>query len=82
MIFQRSATGLPMAELVCPTCRKKVAFTDLAEVPYRPFCSRRCKLIDLGKWLNEEYRISEPADDTVGPLPPPPSQTDPDRQGG
>jgi hypothetical protein len=27
---------------------------------YRPFCSERCKLIDLGKWLGEEHRISEP----------------------
>jgi len=28
--------------------------------PNFPFCSKRCKLIDLGKWLNEEYRISTP----------------------
>jgi len=40
-------------------CRKQVTYTSRDEVPYRPFCSRRCKLIDLGKWLNEEYRISE-----------------------
>jgi endogenous inhibitor of DNA gyrase (YacG/DUF329 family) len=26
----------------------------------RPFCSTRCKMIDLGNWLNEAYRISEP----------------------
>ncbi len=25
--------------------------------PYRPFCSERCRLVDLGKWLNEDYRI-------------------------
>jgi endogenous inhibitor of DNA gyrase (YacG/DUF329 family) len=25
--------------------------------PYRPFCSERCKLIDLGAWANEEYRV-------------------------
>lgn len=29
---------------------------------YRPFCSRRCKLIDLGDWLDESHRIAEPAD--------------------
>jgi endogenous inhibitor of DNA gyrase (YacG/DUF329 family) len=28
-------------------------------VPFRPFCGERCKLIDLHRWLNEEYRISE-----------------------
>jgi endogenous inhibitor of DNA gyrase (YacG/DUF329 family) len=27
---------------------------------YGPFCSERCRLVDLGKWLNEEPRISEP----------------------
>jgi len=48
-----------MPTLECPTCRAKVSYRELAEVPYRPFCSRRCKLIDLGRWLNEEYRISE-----------------------
>lgn len=25
-----------------------------------PFCSGRCKMVDLGRWLNEEYRVSEP----------------------
>jgi endogenous inhibitor of DNA gyrase (YacG/DUF329 family) len=28
--------------------------------PLGPFCSDRCKLIDLGKWLGEEYKVSEP----------------------
>ncbi len=36
----------------CPTCKKKVEWEGN---PYRPFCSERCKLIDLGKWLDEEY---------------------------
>ncbi len=34
-------------------------YGSLREVPYRPFCSQRCQQIDLGRWLNEEYRISE-----------------------
>ncbi len=38
----------------CPTCGKKA---DWKENPYRPFCSERCKLVDLGKWVNEEYRV-------------------------
>jgi hypothetical protein len=27
---------------------------------YRPFCSERCKLVDLGKWASEDYRIEQP----------------------
>lgn len=45
----------------CPTCKKHVEWVD--SNPYRPFCSERCKLIDLGAWANEEYRVpSEDAD--------------------
>jgi len=29
-----------------------------------PFCSPRCKQVDLGRWINEEYRISRPLDET------------------
>lgn len=48
--------------LTCPTCKRT------EEVPegfrWRPFCSRRCKLIDLGNWLDEVYRIpAERSDD-------------------
>ena len=52
-----------MARLTCPTCGRGVTYARSEEVPYRPFCSRRCKLIDLGKWLNEEYRIWEPLEE-------------------
>ena len=38
----------------CPTCRKEIAWEDN---PYRPFCSDRCRLIDLGGWAQERYRI-------------------------
>jgi len=45
----------------CPICGKKVKFDDKQKLPPNfPFCSKRCKLIDLGKWLNEEYTISDP----------------------
>jgi len=37
-----------------------VDYTDRAEVPDRPFCCERCRLVDLGKWLNEEYCVSDP----------------------
>ncbi len=41
----------------CPTCKKS---GDWFAGPYGPFCSHRCKLIDLGKWLGGEHAISEP----------------------
>lgn len=41
--------------VACPTCNKLVAWT--AENPYRPFCSKRCKAIDLGAWAAEEYAV-------------------------
>jgi endogenous inhibitor of DNA gyrase (YacG/DUF329 family) len=44
----------------CPTCGKAVAWE--AKSRWRPFCSERCKLIDLGEWLTENHRI--PDDDT------------------
>jgi endogenous inhibitor of DNA gyrase (YacG/DUF329 family) len=39
----------------CPNCRKE---TPWEGNPDRPFCSERCKLIDLGAWAKEEYRIA------------------------
>lgn len=40
----------------CPICGKSVAQHD----PAHPFCSSRCRLVDLGKWFNGEYSISGP----------------------
>ncbi len=45
--------------LRCPTCRKIV----LAGEPDFPFCSDRCRLIDLGKWVSGGYVISSPFND-------------------
>jgi len=42
---------------ICPRCGQKVNFS---KNPYRPFCSKRCKMADLGSWLKEEYYISSP----------------------
>ena len=39
----------------CPICKKETPW-DGNE--YRPFCSERCSLIDLGKWASDEYRIA------------------------
>jgi endogenous inhibitor of DNA gyrase (YacG/DUF329 family) len=50
-----------MKTVKCPICEKDVEFQEKKKLPPNfPFCSQRCKLIDLGKWLNEEYKISEP----------------------
>ena len=40
--------------ITCPLCKKT---TTWEENPWRPFCSERCRLIDLGKWASGEYRI-------------------------
>jgi endogenous inhibitor of DNA gyrase (YacG/DUF329 family) len=43
----------------CPVCRELTEFSS--ENKFRPFCSERCKLIDLGLWANEEYKIASNA---------------------
>jgi endogenous inhibitor of DNA gyrase (YacG/DUF329 family) len=40
--------------VACPVCRKK---TEWEGNPFRPFCSERCKMLDLGTWAGEGYRI-------------------------
>ncbi len=54
----------------CPICKKKTCYYGN---PYRPFCSERCKLIDLHNWLSERYRFSTPvkdqAQDSPSPMP-------------
>ncbi|GAA3895396.1 hypothetical protein GCM10022228_03060 [Halomonas cibimaris] len=52
-----SAVALP-----CPECGTRVLWA--AQSVYRPFCSRRCQLLDLGAWADESHRIrGEPAMD-------------------
>ena len=50
--------------VACPTCGKAAPWAP--DNRYRPFCSERCKQIDLGAWANEEYRVpgAEPEVDT------------------
>ena len=47
----------------CPRCGKRVPFEGN---PFRPFCSERCKLIDLGNWVSGVYRAPGPADPSSG----------------
>lgn len=42
-------------EIKCPQCGRLTVFSS--ENPFRPFCSERCRLIDLGQWAEESYRI-------------------------
>jgi endogenous inhibitor of DNA gyrase (YacG/DUF329 family) len=42
--------------MICPICKKTFADSD-ENRKYRPFCSRRCQLIDLGNWLGERYAV-------------------------
>ncbi len=51
--------------MLCPICKKQVEWEGN---PYRPFCSERCKLIDLGTWAGEGYKIE--GDDTDGDIAP------------
>ncbi len=43
--------------VTCPTCGKSVIWSS--ESTWRPFCSDRCRLIDLGDWLDENHRIPD-----------------------
>jgi uncharacterized protein len=52
-----------LRSLRCPTCRKLVLRDD----PEFPFCSERCRIIDLGKWASGGYVISTPAWDPDAP---------------
>ena len=47
------------AAVACPHCGKPVSW-DAASI-YKPFCSERCRLIDLGGWLSERHAIPDDA---------------------
>ena len=52
----------------CPTCGTAVVWGP--QSPQRPFCSERCRLIDLGAWATDSYRVEgdSPLDDESDPL--------------
>ena len=50
----------PTVKLRCPICKNPVTSSD----PEFPFCSERCRTIDLGKWASGQYVISSPLRDT------------------
>ena len=45
----------------CPQCSKEVLWNS--ESKWRPFCSERCRLIDLGEWFEEDHTIASPLEE-------------------
>ncbi|MGI6680751.1 MAG: DNA gyrase inhibitor YacG [Bdellovibrionota bacterium] len=43
----------------CPYCKKEIVESKIEDLSWLPFCSKRCKLIDLGAWASEKYVIPE-----------------------
>lgn len=52
-----------MSGATCPTCRRPAIRQGNKLFP---FCSERCQLVDLGRWLNEEYRVPDEPDASGG----------------
>lgn len=46
-----------MMEVSCPNCKKTVQWSQ--ESKWKPFCSERCRMIDLGDWIDEKNRIAD-----------------------
>ena len=60
------------ARVNCPTCHREL---DWDGAPFRPFCSERCRLIDLGAWFTGQHAIpgdTAPADEDTAPATPSP----------
>ncbi|MDH5642309.1 MAG: DNA gyrase inhibitor YacG [Nitrospira sp.] len=62
--------GARLRKRACARCGKLFSFRSLSDHAFAPFCSERCKTIDLGAWLSEEYAVVErlPLDETIGGL--------------
>jgi uncharacterized protein len=50
-----------MNKVRCPICEKTMDAQGPKEWPDWPFCSKRCRMVDLGRWLGGNYRIETPA---------------------
>lgn len=62
----------------CPICHKKVEWEGNA---FRPFCSERCKLVDLGNWATESYRVPSKPDEEDEDPPGKPAEADRPKEG-
>jgi hypothetical protein len=57
-----TASSSPPRTIACPSCGEATVFAPSNR--WRPFCSERCRLTDLGAWASEAYRIpAKPGDD-------------------
>ncbi|MGO9446224.1 MAG: DNA gyrase inhibitor YacG [Thiobacillaceae bacterium] len=54
--MSRERGNLAERKVACPTCGRIQVYSR--DNKFRPFCSERCKMVDLGQWANERYRIS------------------------
>lgn len=50
-------TAVKARKVACPACGETAEYSPAN--PYRPFCSERCKLVDLGDWATEKFRIPD-----------------------
>jgi endogenous inhibitor of DNA gyrase (YacG/DUF329 family) len=59
---------MPVRIVSCPKCAAQVAWSPASR--WRPFCSQRCKMLDLGAWASEAYRVpvESPVDDEDSPV--------------
>lgn len=62
MTWLRSGLQNPGMERPCPACGKPAAWEDN---PDRPFCSERCRLLDLGAWADERYVVDDDESDAA-----------------
>jgi endogenous inhibitor of DNA gyrase (YacG/DUF329 family) len=60
------AAPIQPRQVRCPTCGGKSLYSNAN--PYRPFCSARCKGVDLGAWASEEFKLPDntPPDESFG----------------
>ena len=56
-----------MPVVKCPTCNQPVPWTEASI--YRPFCSERCRTIDLGAWASDRYVVAGPSSDDADETP-------------
>ena len=59
-----------MSEVHCPTCKKRF---ESEHSPAMPFCSERCRLVDLGRWLDEKNSLPAPPREDAEDLQEPPA---------
>ncbi|OGB10145.1 MAG: DNA gyrase inhibitor YacG [Burkholderiales bacterium RIFCSPHIGHO2_12_FULL_61_11] len=65
--MNKDKDALPVRRVVCPNCGGPSVYAP--SNPFRPFCSERCKNLDLGAWASEDFRLpadTPPDDDGQG----------------